>query len=218
MNLSENLCLNKKLFYGIQCNKIQCNKIQYKLRPFVKENIDKLDLSILSTSSNPLAIQILENNITKIDWDELSKNPYAIQILEKNLDKVDWDELSGNPNAIHILEKNLTNVNWDGLSFNPNAIHILEKNITKINWCNLSENHSIFQLDYDAMRENNKGMSEEIAKIVWHPSRMAKWPEDPLIDDSASDSENLYIFSKVRDEENITCTIREIKICIKIRS
>ena len=135
MNLSEHLCLDKKLFYGIQCN-----KIPYKLRPFVKENIDKLDLSILCTSSNPLAIQILENNITKIDWGELSKNPYAIQILEKNLDKVDWDELSGNPNAISIIEKNLTKVNWYYLSENPNAIHILEKNLTKVNGCWFTQN------------------------------------------------------------------------------
>jgi hypothetical protein len=150
--------------------------------------------------------------------DALSRNPNAIHILEKNLTEIDWNWLSANPNAIHIIEKNLNNVDWIGLSSNPNAIHILEKNITKINWRCLSKNPCIFQLDYDAMRENNKGMSEEIAKIVWHPSRMAKWPEDPLIDDSASDSENLYIFSKVRDEENITCTIREIKICIKIRS
>jgi hypothetical protein len=64
------------------------------------------------------------------------------------------------------------------------------------------------------MRENNKGMSEEIAKIVWHPSRMAKWPEDPLIDEV----EDLYIFPKVRIEENITSIIRKIKMSIKIRS
>jgi hypothetical protein len=38
------------------------------------------------------------------------------------------------------------------------------------------------------MRENNKTMAEEIAKIVWHPSRMHKWPEDHLIYDSDKDT------------------------------
>jgi hypothetical protein len=70
------------------------------------------------------------------------------------------------------------------------------------------QNPSIFQIDYNAMRENNKGMSEEIAKIVWHPSRMAKWPEDNLIDDSDSDLDNM---------ENIS-TIRTIKMSIRLRS
>ena len=49
---------------------------------------------------------------------------------------------------------------------NPNAIHILENNIDKINWNILSSNPSIFQIDYDAMRENRHRMLEEIAKIV----------------------------------------------------
>ena len=56
-------------------------KIPQKLRPSVKENIDK------------------------IDWTNLSFNPNAIHILEKNLDKVSWYCLSENPNTIHILEK-----------------------------------------------------------------------------------------------------------------
>jgi hypothetical protein len=42
-----------------------------------------------------------------------------VPLLEKNLDKVDWSELSKNQNAIHILEKNLDKVNWSYLSENP---------------------------------------------------------------------------------------------------
>jgi hypothetical protein len=61
------------------------------------------------------------------------------------------------------------------------------------------------------MRENKKGMAEEIAKIVWHPSRMSRWPEDHLIDDSDLDTLNNQNIS-------ITSTIRTIKICIKLRS
>jgi hypothetical protein len=94
---------------------------------------------------------------------------------------------------------------------NPDAIHILENNIDKINWKILSSNPSIFQIDYDELRENGKIMTEEIAKIVWHPSRMYKWHEDQLIYDSDLDSLNNQNIS-------ITSTIRDIKISIKIRS
>jgi hypothetical protein len=139
----------------------------------------------------------------------------VIHIFENNLDfyldKINWYFLSQNPDAIHILEKNLDKIDWYGLSLNSNAIHILEKNLDKVNWDALYCNPSIFQIDYGVMRENGKKMAEEIAKIVWHPSRMARWPEDCLSDD-------LCMFSKVHAEENITCTIRKIKMSIKIRS
>ena len=44
---------------------------------------------------------------TIISWYWLSRNPNAIDLIEQNLDKIDWDGLSRNPNAIHILEQNL---------------------------------------------------------------------------------------------------------------
>jgi hypothetical protein len=91
----------------------------------------------------------------------------------------------------------------------------LEKNLDKVDWTWLSLNPSIFQVDYDAMRENKKIMAEEIAKIVWHPSRMYKWPEDQLIDDSDSETD---IDSLNMQNISITSTIRTIKISIKRRS
>jgi hypothetical protein len=57
----------------------------------------------------------------------LSRNPNAIPILEKNLDKVNWFELSENSNAIHLLEKNIDKVDWLSLSSNPNAHLLLSK-------------------------------------------------------------------------------------------
>jgi len=104
-------------------------------------------------------------------------NVNAFFILGNNHNKINWYCLSENLNAIHILEKNLDKVNWFDLSGNPNAIHILEKNFDKADMRYLSTNPSIFQLDYDAMRENFKGMAEEISKIVWHPSRMSRCPK-----------------------------------------
>jgi len=62
----------------------------------------------------------------------LSSNPNAIALLEQNLDKINWYELSQNPNAMGILEKNLDKINWIYLSGNPNAMELLEANHDKI--------------------------------------------------------------------------------------
>ncbi len=50
-----------------------------------------------------------------------------------------------NPNAIHILEKNLHKVNWNFLIFNKNLI-------------------DLFPLDYEAMREKNRGFLSDLLK------------------------------------------------------
>ena len=217
------------------------NSVYLSINPaaihILEKNINKVDWRFLSL--NPNAIHILEKNMDKIVWDCLSKNPNAIHILEKNIDKIDWNRLSENVNAIHILEKNLDKVDWSLLSLNRNAIHILAKNIDKIdwvylsqnlnanhilennldkidkiNWFSLSKNPSIFQIDYDAMRENGKGIAEEIAKIIWHPSRMSKWPEDKLIDDNDLNTLNMEYIQNIP----ITSTILTIKRSIKLRS
>ena len=90
------------------------------------------------------------NSKLEYDWTGLSKNPHAIQLLEKNPDKIDWNALSCNPSplAIHLLEKYTCTCshkfNWARLSSNPHAIHILEKNFDKIHWDGLSANPSPF--------------------------------------------------------------------------
>jgi hypothetical protein len=97
---------------------------------------------------------------------------------------------------------------------------MLGKNLDKVNWKNLSSNPSIYQIDYNVLRENFHEMSEEIAKIVWHPIRMSKWPEDCLIDEH-SDSDECY--DSDADHQNnmqnisITSTIRYIKLSIRHR-
>jgi len=46
-------------------------------------------------------------------------------LIEENLDKVDWNELCTNPNAVYLLEKNFDKINWWYLCKNPDAIHLL---------------------------------------------------------------------------------------------
>jgi hypothetical protein len=53
-------------------------------------------------------------------------------------------------------------------------------------------------------------ISEEIAQIVWHPSRKYVWPEDYLIYDSDEDDSMDYALTN--------CTIRYIKMSMKLRS
>jgi len=99
----------------------------------------------------------------KLNWELLSKNPNAIDLLKENIDKIDrsmWSILSANPNAIDLLkdkinyEKSLTydqylqletKIDWIMLSQNPNAINLLKENQDKIDWKMLSLNPSIFK-------------------------------------------------------------------------
>ena len=96
-------------------------------------------------------------------------------------------------------------INWDLINWDLDVDDIMRNFFPNEIPCKLD----LYELDYDAMRENGKIMAEEIAKIVWHPSRMSKWPEDKLIDDIDVDSvQNISISS----------TIRDIKISIRLRS
>lgn len=66
---------------------------------------------------------------SKINWEQISSQTCdaAIQILEKNLDKVDWNKLSSNPAALHILENNPDKISWYHLSHNFGAFRLFHK-------------------------------------------------------------------------------------------
>ena len=155
----------------------------------IENHVDKLNSYCwASLSKNPLAIPILEKYSHKLDGVSLIgvcsiHNPCIIPMLEKNIDKLtesQWLYLSENPCAIPILEKNLDKINWYALSRNPNAFHILEKypekiHWDKIDWDDLSLKHTIFELDYDAIRDRCSVYKEELFEIALHPSRIKKY-------------------------------------------
>ena len=91
------------------------------------------------------------------------------------LNKIEWEWLSSNPNAIQLLEKNPNKIVWEWLSKNPNAIKLLEKNLDKINWAWLSENPSIFEIDYNLLRERCSIYKEELIQVALHPSRIERY-------------------------------------------
>ena len=77
------------------------NRPIWKLRDWI--DIEKLDWNMLSLNPNPKAIELLEENMEKINWYVLSFNKNAIHILERNTEKIDYSNLSLNKNAIKLL-------------------------------------------------------------------------------------------------------------------
>jgi hypothetical protein len=157
---------------------------------------------------NKNAVDLVKNNLHMIDeyWGVICKQPHLIDIIEQNMDKIDWNLLSENYNAIHILEKNLEKINSNNLQSNKNGFQLLlqlnhvfsnfknyhknivfeyfdycEKNNIKFNltmllskdgytekhmeilkhnnnrW-HLSQNPNIFEYDYKRMRETRQAL------------------------------------------------------------
>ena len=79
---------------------------------------------------------------SKVSWNNLSSNTAsdAIELLEENYDKIDWDSLSNNPKAIHLLEGR---VKYQLKLEEEGKLNSLDDN-KRINWNRLSENPSIF--------------------------------------------------------------------------
>lgn len=105
---------------------------KYVLRSWIP--INKLNGNGLS--SNPNAVDFLEENSNMINWRELSSNPNAIELLKANPDKIDFVFLSKNPDpiAIKMLKANLDKISWGYLAqnSNPEAIKLIEEKI-KVN-------------------------------------------------------------------------------------
>jgi hypothetical protein len=70
--------------------------------------------------------------------------------------------LSGNTNAIHLLKNNKNNIYWDWLSTNP----------------------SIFELDYNYLKERCHIYMEKLIQKTMHPNNIQKYIDLELdIDD-----------------------------------
>ncbi|EKX31852.1 hypothetical protein GUITHDRAFT_149032 [Guillardia theta CCMP2712] len=109
----------------VDFNALKNTKIYAKI---VKHKPDMIDWSVLSSKDDEDAIQLLRDNLDKVDWRVLSANKGAIDILKDNLDNVYWSELSKNENAIEILKAKPDKVVHDSLWFNnnPEAADILD--------------------------------------------------------------------------------------------
>lgn len=96
------------------------------------ENIDRVDFNALKNTK--IYAKVVKHRPDMIDWSVLSAkdDEDAIQLLRDNLDRVDWKALCANKGAINILRDNLYNIYWSELSKNENAIEILKANPDKV--------------------------------------------------------------------------------------
>jgi hypothetical protein len=96
--------------------------------------------------------------------------------LEQNLDKINWNNLSRNPNATYLLEHNTNKIDWSYLSLYSDRISLLESNMNKINWQTICANPIIFTYDYDKIKRNSIGylIMEQLVAKVFHPERLMR--------------------------------------------
>ena len=156
--------------------------LNYDLRDWIP--IDRLNWDILVYNYN--AIDLLDANPDKIDWEKLpsNRNNEGVAALirkyvfgnpkyKKFADDIDWMQLSSNPFAIDLLEATIkaggddpTNnrVDWYHLSKNTAAIHILSdpKHRKHIDWRALSSNHSAIDLLADKWKEEKQIKATDI--------------------------------------------------------
>jgi len=76
---------------------------------------------------NKNAVEIVKNNLHMIDkfWKYICIQPHLIDIIGQNMNKIDWNTLSSNYNAIRILEKNMDKIDIEKLCYNKNGFQLL---------------------------------------------------------------------------------------------
>jgi hypothetical protein len=135
----------------------------------VKKHFSKIDWKSLSINVNPKAINLLEKNLDKINWMELSINHKALRILEKHQDKICWSHLSLNHGAINLLKNNLDKIDWRMLSMNkcPGAIELLKQNPYRINWEKLISNPFAIELIESKFNDDINFNDNSLSKEAW---------------------------------------------------
>ena len=96
-------------------------------------------------------------------------------MLFQYLRKINLYYLSSNPNAISLLEENCDKIGRRTLSLNPNAIHMLEANPDIIDWELLSYNPSIFELDYNILKQRMQPIKHELLTLMLSPTFIKKY-------------------------------------------
>jgi hypothetical protein len=138
----------------------------------VHKLLDWIDINNLCwkrLSRNPNAINLLKQNLDKIDISRLLDNPNILDIiylidttlLEKELNRFSKSSSThtiSNINAIELLKNHQNKICWHQLSINPYAVQILKNNSLAIDWDLLSMNKNPEAIEL--LKENPK-------KINW---------------------------------------------------
>jgi hypothetical protein len=124
---------------------------------------------------NNNAGELIRNNLHMVGkyWLDICKQPHLMDIIEQNMDKIDWCSLSMNYNAIHILEQNMDKIVIYNLFHNKNGFELL----LKLNY--VIDNHYTYHtnivLDYfDYCEKNNIpfNLIEQLSKYGYTEQHM----------------------------------------------
>jgi len=75
---------------------------------------------------NQAMFEFVEGKIGADIWYYMSENPDAIDLLEANQDKINWNGLSANPAAIDLLKANPDKIEWERLAINPRIHEVVD--------------------------------------------------------------------------------------------
>lgn len=108
-------------------------------------------------AENPAMIEIIEQELKQPDpqviWEDICRNPGAMNILKNNMDKIEWVNLAlnRNPEALKMSIERYRETEdpmiLESLHSNPLAIDFFEENQDLVNWEFLMRNPEIFVLD-----------------------------------------------------------------------
>jgi len=76
---------------------------------------------------NKNAGELVKNNLHMVEecWNIICEQPHLMNIIEENMDKIDWNTLSRNHNANHILEQHMDKININELRHNEHGFKLL---------------------------------------------------------------------------------------------
>ena len=155
---------------------------------------DHIDWDTLSSNESPAAIDLLSDNITRINWDRLSGNQSAICLLSQNLSKINIDNFSDNPKAIWILEDKLDYLVYTQFAdyfyftlqnFDDEAdenTHLFYIDIKKVDWNWLKQHPRVVQKIYETLEEESNFTTvsldpEAVFLFERYPDLVPDWSE-----------------------------------------
>ena len=101
-------------------------------------------------------------------------NINAINIIKNNLDKINWDIFIYTTSYTNIILQNINNIsNWNFILSNEFAIDIIENNLDKFTELELfSLNKNIFTYDYKKIKQAKSCITEGLAMYFLHPNKI----------------------------------------------
>ena len=126
----------------------------------IKNNLDKVNWIALSSNYN--AIDIIANNVTKIDWKMLGYNKNCLQLInmlfieEPNIEI--WEGLSQNKDAINLISKHIDLAHYKTICMNTNSdiVPLLKKRKHNICWSTLSKNEHAISMINEAHKNKDR--------------------------------------------------------------